>query len=457
MDGIHALTREPRLAVRRFMKPAYDVFTQRDGKSWPRYRRTLRVAPRYLTGLLLPGKHKTLRGIGNRMDLHEDQVRRFITHSPWDHGGLVEHLNRSVPGVFDGPGMLIVDDVGILKQGRESVGVQRQYSGAAGKISNCQVAVDLILAQPGKRSQDQLTWPLGMDLYVPQKWLEDDEFQARRRRVELPDSVGFQTKHDIAWQQIQRARDAGVPHCLVGGDSEYGDDASLRQRLREQGEPYIFGVGPKGMHFIPEHAALEDEPVRGRPRKRPRFDASIQARPAVDWVDEDAWQDVTWTEGTQGPSTALFQVHRVRTVDSTDRRYPSDEAGHLLLEQRGDEVRAYLCWGVDDWSIERLVLYAHLRWTIEQFHREAKQELALDQFEGRTWKGWNHHTAMVLLAYAFLATLRMQGKQDLPTIPAVVRVLVREIATQVAMEEGLPREQAKRIGERMVRKLTDWG
>ncbi len=103
-----------------------------------------------------------------------------------------------------------------------------------------------------------------------------------------------------------------------------------------------------------------------------------------------------------------------------------------------------------------MVLYAHLRWTIEQFHREAKQELALDHFEGRTWKGWNHHTAMVLLAYAFLAGLRMQGTDALPTIPATVKLLATEMAIQHLEREGIPHQDAKRIGPTIIRGFTDW-
>ncbi len=384
-------------------------------------------------------------------------MRRFITNSPWSHEAIQEHLNRSVPDAFNDTGMLIVDDVGILKSGRHSVGVQRQYSGAAGKIDNCQVAVDLILAQPGARSQDQLTWPLAMDLYVPKKWLIGDDLQYERQRVEFPEGLEFRTKHEIALEQIRRARQAGVPHCTIGGDSEYGDDKALRKQLRKWGEAYIVGVAPGSIRVIPEDAPLEDpgQGPNGRLRKKTRFIG--EARSGLELVDQNAWQEITWTEGTKGVASASFQAHRVRVVESVQKRWVSDETGWLLLEKRGREVRAYVCWGVDDWSLEKLVLYAHLRWTIEQFHREAKQELALDQFEGRTWKGWNHHTAMVLLAYAFLATLRLQGDRGaLPTIPATVKILVIEMAIQHLEREGIPHAEAKRIGPTIIRGFTDW-
>lgn len=152
-------------------------------------------------------------------------------------------------------------------------------------------------------------------------------------------------------------------------------------------------------------------------------------------------------------------ARKVRIVTGgKEQRAVTDELGWPLLEKRSNELKTYVCWGLDDADLETLVAYAHLRWTIEQFHREAKQILGLDRFEGRTWRGWHHHVTMVLLAYAFLATLRGTGrKRELPTIPAVVRALVIEKETQdLVREEGLPPAKTRRLAERAIRVLTDW-
>lgn len=130
----------------------------------------------------------------------------------------------------------------------------------------------------------------------------------------------------------------------------------------------------------------------------------------------------------------------------------------LILEKRGDGFKAYLCWGLDGASIEELVAYAHLRWTVEQFHKEAKQLLGLDRFEGRSWKGWRHHVAVVMLAHAFLSTLRaeQEGCGPLPSLRMVARAVVLESATQTLVKrQGLERPKAKLVAEGILRVFTD--
>jgi len=150
----------------------------------------------------------------------------------------------------------------------------------------------------------------------------------------------------------------------------------------------------------------------------------------------------------------------VRVVEGAkERRYATDEVAWLLLEKRPNELKAYLCWGLDGAGYEELVTTAHLRSTVEQFHREAKQMLGLDQFEGRTWKGWHHHVTMVLLAYAYLALSRAQqgDTHPLPTLPKTANALVLEMAIQRLLREyDLTRPRAKRIARTMLEEFTTW-
>jgi hypothetical protein len=171
------------------------------------------------------------------------------------------------------------------------------------------------------------------------------------------------------------------------------------------------------------------------------------------------WQRVAWSQGEKGELSALFARWRVRvTAQSNGRRILTDESGWLLAERVGKRTKYYLAWGFDEASLEELVMYAHLRWTIEKFHRDAKQELALDSFEGRTWKGWHHHMTIVLLAFAFLATLRSEGLSTArpPTFREVLHVLHVERAVQLAMQEGLSREKALPVAKAFVRGMTDY-
>jgi SRSO17 transposase len=175
-----------RLERYRFLAPLKGAFTTRsNGSSWPRWRETWRGAHAYLEGLLAPGRGKNMEAIARRVGIEGDRVERFVRESPWDHGGLQEYLVAHVPLTMRSPrAALVLDDVGIVKQGRHSVGVHRQYSGALGKVGNCQVAVDLTYAVPGRgRNADQITWPLGMELYLPRAWVEDPEYGDPRAEV----------------------------------------------------------------------------------------------------------------------------------------------------------------------------------------------------------------------------------------------------------------------------------
>ncbi len=153
---------------------------------------------------------------------------------------------------------------------------------------------------------------------------------------------------------------------------------------------------------------------------------------------------ITWQEGTRGRMTGEFSSSMVRIVDDTAKRYVSDEVCRLLLEMIEDksgtrELKAYLCRGMDGASLKHLVRCAHIRWTIEQFHMDAKQLLGLDSFEGRSWKGWHHHISMVLQAFAFLSLLRADaqpGNGDrMSSLRYVARAVVLEVATQELMKE----------------------
>lgn len=467
MSAVSYKSHTPKTDIRRFLAPLRDAFTTRlDGRSWPRAANTWRVAPAYVEGLIRPGSHKTLRGIGKRLNINEHKVRRFISESPWEHDAVQEHLNEHIPETIASPeAMLIVDDVDILKGGYDSVGVKTQYAGSLGHLASCQVGVDCVLAVPGDHyNADQLTWPLGCEIYLPQDWATGDEFEERRRDCGVPQNLAFRTKPEIALELLGRARKASVPHACVGADSGYGELRTFRKQLRDWNEPYIFGVGSKDMQVIPESTPIEypaDASGIGRPPSEPRYppDVTPQSPEEIaEGLTDNDWTTVTWAEGTKELLSGQFFRTRVRVVKRVRKRRVTEETGWLLIENATDELRAWLCWGVDDWSIEELASYAHLRWSIEQFHKEAKQVLGLDQFEGRSWKGWHHHVTIVLLTYAFIAAERAAhgAAARPPPFPKVARDLVYEMAIQIAESEGLERLKAQEVGEAMVKGLTDW-
>ncbi len=413
--------------------------------------------------MLCPGRRKNMQSISNRMGVDEDRIERFVRESPWEYEDVQEHLIAHISEAIRSPrAALIVDDVGLVKQGRHSVGVQRQYSGALGKIGNCQVAVDLVYASPGKeRNADQRTWPLGMRLYLPKEWAED---KARRREVGVPRNFAFKTKPEIALDMIDRVLEQKVEHAVIVADAGYGDSSELRRALRERGEPYVMGITPSHLRVMEPSVPLippGSSPQLGAPRRFHTYPKGTPTEHASDIAKRvKSWRKVTWSEGTKGELTGEFFLKRVRVTEHYEKlRHATDEVAWLLLEKRGEGLKAYLCWGLDDAPIEEIVAYAHLRWTIEQFHKEAKQLLGLDRFEGRSWKGWHHHVTVVMLAHAFISSLRAEhGEQGpLPSLRMVAGALVLESATQdLVKNQGFKRRKATSVAAFMLRRYSDW-
>jgi SRSO17 transposase len=436
-----------------------DITRRPGGSSWARRDDTFRTAAHYLEGLLTPGPRKNMRSLAKRADIDKDRVERFIRESPWEPEAVQQHLRRHIPrSIADPKAVFVIDDFGIAKQGVNSVGVARQYSGTLGKTGNCQVAVNLTYAAPGskKRNADQRTWPLGTELYLPQAWVESPEYAERREAVRLPEGTAFRTKHEIAHGLLEKAWAAGVAASAVVSDAEYGGDASLRALLRARGVPYIMGIQPSHTRFIDPGVELE---TRGRAGAvhYPEGTPDETARQIAGRLEQ--WRTISWGKGTKGPLRGVFARLRVRVTErTTPARRATEEVGWLLLERRGGELKAYLCWGFDDAPLNELARVAHLRWTIEQYHKEAKQLLGMDRFEGRTWRGWHRHMAIVLLAYAFLATLRaeMGGRQPLPPLRQVARVLVTEATAQeILRNHRMGKDQARSVAKTSVRYLTD--
>ena len=462
-----------RVEAHRFLKNYERIFTSHsDGKSWPRRTDTWKTASKYHQALLAPAKKKSMQRIARRVDIPEDRVEQFIRESPWEYERLQIHLNTDMPAAIMSPhGAFVVDEVGLTKQGRHSVGVQRQYNGAQGKVGNCQVAVDLIYAVPGeRRNADQKTWPLGMEIYLPESWTEDKN---RRKEAGIPDDVVFRTKPQIALELMDRALDQGLMPAFVTADCGYGDSGEFREHLRGRHVPYVLAVSPEDIRVVGASVNVI-APGNGEGRRtRDTFPEGIAVESAGDIAARTKeWKTVTWSEGTKGKMKGEFSSSMVRIVDNTAKRYVSDEVCWLLLERIEDksgtrELKAYLCRGMDGASLKHLVRCAHIRWTIEQFHRDAKQLLGLDSFEGRSWKGWHHHISMVLLAFAFLSLLRADAQPDsgdrLPSLRSVARAIVLEVATQELMKERRRLKKYKRESTRakyeaefMLRRFSDW-
>jgi len=351
------------------------------------------AASQYLEGLLNDSERKSMQAMHGRLsDPGQYQaLQHFITHSPWDAARVWDQLRTVVPVRA---GILAIDDTGFPKQGARSVGVQRQYCGALGKIGNCQVAVSSALIADGR------TWPLAFDLYLPASWMDDAE---RRAAVGIPATRPFREKWRMALAQVRAILQAGFTITGVVVDADYGSNAAFREGLERLGLSY--GVAIRG--------ELTGEVV-GVPGSQ-----SVAAIAAS--APESAWESVTWGTGTAGPLQAHFCALRVRPTDGRGDRW-------LLCERSAsDERKYYLLHLADTASLLDLVTLARGRWPIEQQYRELKDELGLDHFEGRTYQGWQHHVVLTAVAFTFLQIERgRHASEPRPTLP-VVRGWVREV------------------------------
>jgi SRSO17 transposase len=368
----------------------------------------------YVRGLIEQGGRKSLQPTLFRLEetpARYESLQQFLADSPWDPALLVRACaERVAPEI--GVTAWVVDDTGIVKDGRHSPGVKRQYSGTLGKIGNCQIAVSVHAV--GERG----TLPLGWRLYLPEEWCADGE---RRRRAKVPQAVGFQTKRQLALSLCEQAAAWELPAAPILADSAYGDDAAFRTRLAELELEYVLAVRAETSVYGPEttFAVPPRKGTVGRRRSVARPDRGPESvRSLAERLPAKAWTTLpcrTTLAGAEVTSRFAFvrvvATHPVRT----DCLPPRQE--WLIVEWPEHEESPSDYWLSNlaaDESRERLARLARLRWTIELDYRQLKGELGLDHYEGRSYLGFHHHCALVTCAHAFLTLERLDPKAPRP-------------------------------------------
>src|SRR4051812_637402 len=367
----------------------------------------------YCTGLILPGERKSVEPMAARVDparvgAAHQSLHHFVAKAPWDDAALLRAVRDcALPAMLErGPVRAwLVDDTGLPKKGKLSVGVARQYCGQLGKRDNCQVAVTLSVAT------EAASLPVAYRLYLPEAWAADP---ARRALAGVPEEVGFATKPSIALDQIGQALADGVPPGVVVTDAGYGNDTDFRDGITAAGLPYVAGIqGSTGL-WPPGTGPLPAAPRsgRGRPPGRLRRDAAhrpLAAEKLAAGLPAGAWRTVAWREGTAGPLSSRFAAVRVRPAHD-DFRLSEPRAGEWFLAEwpEGEEgpTKYWLSTLPEAATLEELVATAKLRWRIERDVEELKQELGLGHFEGRGWRGFHHHASLCIAAYGFLVAER---------------------------------------------------
>jgi SRSO17 transposase len=364
---------------------------------------TREQAAKYLRGLLAPVERKNGWQVAEAVgDATPDRTQRLLYRADWDADAARDILQDVVRGTFGAPdGIGVVDETGILKKGAGSVGVQRQYSGTAGKVENCQIATVLTYASAKGHVF------LDRRLYLPEGWCADAE---RRKKAQVPPEVTFQTKPEQAIAMLEHAWARGVSMRWVTGDEVYGDAPRLREAIQKSGRWYVLAVSSTAPVWT-ERPPVEEpsRPTRGRPRTKARLapDApppTTVAALVATWPAEQ-WDRFSVAEGEKGPR--VYDWGRVRVVESRDQ-LPGPDVWLLARRSVSDptEVAYYLAWAPPDATLRELAQVAATRYTVEQCIEEAKGEAGLDEYEVRLWPSWHRHVTLAMMAHAWLASLQ---------------------------------------------------
>jgi SRSO17 transposase len=360
----------------------------------------------YCTGLVLPGERKSVEPIAAktapaRTAAQHQSLLHFVAVAPWPDEKVRAKVRELVLPAMTQSGPVeawIIDDTSFPKQGRHSVGVHHQYCGQLGKQANCQVAVSLSIAN------HCASLPVAYRLYLPKPWAEDE---ARRKTAGVPSDIVFQTKPEIALEQIKWACEAGLPRGVALFDVAYGNDSRLRSELSNLKLTYVAGIQPNTLMW---RSGVKPK-RRGKPlnntgrRDEPDL---ISAKELALSLPKRAWRTVRWREGSADWLSSRFA--RVRVGVGHNKLVPESLSEEWLLIEwpEGEEspTKYWLSTLPQDTSFRSLVDFAKLRWRIERDYQELKQEIGLDHFEGRGWRGFHHHATLCIAAYGFLVAER---------------------------------------------------
>jgi SRSO17 transposase len=372
----------------------------------------------YLRGLLQDGDRKSIEPMMARVPRPaellsikdpEQAMQQFVNQSPWDEQPVCQRYRAVMAERLASPqGIFVIDDTGFPKQGKHSVGVQHQYCGQLGKKANCQVAVTVHYVSP------QGHFPAALRLYLPKSWT------ASPKRLDAagvpPQYRREQTKGQIALELLDRVRAEGMlPGDVVVTDAGYGASQEFREGVERRGLFSIAGVTSEMVVFTEEPRWVAPaQATGGRPRSNPRL-ADDSPRPVSlkSLADHLPRRTVTWREGTKGKLSAKFAWVRVWPAQDWARGGCAfAEPTWLLIEERGDGEIQYAFSNLPaDTNRLRAVRLWKSRWPVEQGYQQMKEELGLNHFEGRSWRGFHHHACLVMLAYGFLVLEQLREKE----------------------------------------------
>ena len=361
-----------------------------------------RAAAGFVAGLLADLEIKTCWQLAEQAGhARPDAMQRLLYRAKWDADAVRDDVRKVVADRFGDPdGVLVVDETGDLKKGVHSVGVQRQYTGTAGRIENAQVGVFLAYAS---RHGHAL---IDRRIYLPKSWTDD---RGRCEQAGIPDKIAFATRSELADDMITAAVKARVPARWVAADEAYGNNTRLRGELRKLRLGYVLAVSCD--HLVPIDGG----------KTRCRADRLVADLPATAWTRRSAG------DGSKGPR---FYDCAWLADDGADGD-PADDGRHSLLIRRNDatgELAFYRCWTPGPTTLAQLVRVAGVRWIVEESFQAGKGQVGLDQHQVRRWMSWHRFTTLALAALAVLAICAADARTpDRHAQPDMIDLTVNEI------------------------------
>jgi SRSO17 transposase len=420
-----------RLALEEFASGVFEGFSRSDQRA---------TGLRYLRGLMLDGKRKSMQPMAERLGIDYQQFQQFLTSSTWDYVAVRRRLAGVIIDLI-GPQAWVVDDTGFAKNGKASPGVARQYSGTLGKVGNCQVAVSLHAVT------DAASGVLGWRLFLPEASWDDESvptvpdgpehdseraeaaqkaaaIQARRARSKIPDNERHRPKWQMALELIDENISWGHRPPVLAGDAGYGDTTEFRTALSERDIPYVLAVKATTSAHAADAIPVAPAPTghRGRPAGPAYPDEPVSLKTlALQAISDDPTllREITWRHGTKtspdnrnAAMTSHFAALRVRPANRTITRASDGSLPEcwLLIEwppDKDEPTDYWLSTLPQTTPPKTLIRLAKIRWRIEHDYRELKDGLGLDHFEGRSWAGWHRHATLVSAAQLFLTRLRL--------------------------------------------------
>jgi SRSO17 transposase len=362
------------------------------------------AAARYVQGLLLPGQRKSIVPMSDRLGVDSQSLQQFVSDSPWEERELWSAIRREVIPHLEPIDSWVVDEMGWVKQGDHSVGVSHQYCGSVGKQANCQVSVELVV------SDGAVAAPVGGRLYLPQKWTED---RPRCAAAGVPREVAFATKPQIAIALLEEALADGICPGPVLADSVYGDNSDFRSELRRLKLEFFLQVTGSSLKGWTSPVPTE------RKFKRRYVSASAPASQTLAEITAglagSAWKHCSWKAAdghTRRTRLAWIEVYLAHGLRETGGEL---EKVRLVVDwPQGDEkpYHYYLAEFKSQPTKARCLRLSRSRWHIEQYFQRAKDDLGLDHFEGRSWRGFHHHLALSAVAYLFILVVYLRAKKN---------------------------------------------